>query len=297
LKNKGIFFATGCYFVWGIFPVYWKLLSNVSYLQIMAHRIIWASFFLVLFLIYKMGLKELFKTIQENKKNLVRTLIPSALIIAVNWTLYLYCIASGLVLESSLGYFINPLVNVLFGFLFFKERLNKIQWISVFFACSGVLIMILGFGRPPYIALLLATSFSWYGLIRKKASHHITPVLGTAVECVYLLPFAFCYLFVSQKTMPNLTVNFFEFNQNSALLAFAGVITALPLVWFSAAAKRLPYSALGFFQFIAPTLQFLCAIFIFNEQLSSTKLIGFVFIWVGALLFIFERAIFLKKKY
>jgi chloramphenicol-sensitive protein RarD len=287
LKNSGVWFALGCYGVWGVFPIYWKLLSSVSYLHVMGHRILWSAVFLGAFLCFKQGFQNLKDLIQKNTQDLWKVLIPSALLIGFNWTLYIYCISENLILESSLGYFINPLMNIFFGRLLLGETLNRLQWASVLCACVGVGVMVFGFGRLPYFALLLATSFSLYGLVRKKASGRFSPLFGTTVECFYLLPVA--VLFLSTPNSVSQEAAFFSWNWNTLLLVIAGVITAMPLVWFSEAAKRLPYSTMGFFQFIAPTLQFLSAIFLFHENLSQLKLLGFCFIWAGGILFIFEK--------
>jgi chloramphenicol-sensitive protein RarD len=287
--STGAWYALGAYGIWGIFPIYWKLLAEVHYLQIMAHRISWSALFLSLLLLFRPGWKAIKNTLVEKRMLILKVFLPSALLVGFNWTLYIYCMANNHVLESSLGYFMNPLVNVFLGWILLSEKLTKIQWWSVFSAAVGVGVMVFAFGRPPYFALLLAFSFSIYGLIRKNASAHFTSVFGTAIECILMLPLALYFMSQSE--------NRYELGANatSALLVFAGLVTALPLVWFAEAAKRLPYSTIGFFQFLAPTIQFFCAIFLFKESMSESKLLGFLFIWLGAILFVFDKLRLMRK--
>jgi chloramphenicol-sensitive protein RarD len=273
----GMIYATLAYISWGFFPIYWKFLKHVPLMQILSHRVLWAFVFYTLILIYKERKFIFFKP--ENKKTFINLSLASVLLMG-NWLVYIYAVNSNQIVESSLGYFINPLVNILIGVFFLKEKLSKYQIVASFLAAIGVLIISLDQGHIPYIALFLAVSFSFYGLLKK-----LNPVSGlksNQFESMIIVPMALLFLFsqpVDWVTDANVT-------QSVLFLVGSGVVTGLPLIFFAEAAQRIPYYLMGFFQFLAPTIQFLSGVLIFSEPMSSLKLKGFLFIWLAGFLLI-----------
>lgn len=265
-------YAGLAYFGWGFFPIYWKFLKHVPVVQILCYRVLWAFVFYSLVLIYKNRKFILFKP--ETKKSFLALSLASVLLMG-NWLVYIYAVNSNQVVESSLGYFINPLVNILIGVLFLKERLSRFQTIAILFAGLGVMIISLDQGQTPWIALFLAVTFSCYGLIKKL--NPISGLKSNQFESAIMLPAALVYL--STQSYGWLTPQ--NMLPSVLLLAGSGLITGLPLIFFAEALQRIPYYLMGFFQFLSPTLQFLSGVFIFAEPLSSLKLKGFIFIWLG----------------
>lgn len=274
--KSGITYAFLAYLGWGFFPIYWKFLKHVPLLQILSHRVIWAFIFYTVVLIYKRHRFVIFKP--ENRKDLMKLILASVLLMG-NWVVYIYAVNSNQIVESSLGYFINPLVNIFIGVIFLKEKLSRNQMIATALAFIGVLIITLDQGHVPIIALFLAITFSIYGLLKKFMK--ISGLLSNQFESLIMVPVAAIFLLTqdhSWLTPENQIISI-------VLLVGAGVVTGLPLIFFAEATKRIPYYLIGFFQFLAPTLQFLSGVVIFSEPLSSLKLKGFVFIWLaGALL-------------
>ena len=274
--KTGSIYAILAYLGWGFFPVYWKLLQHVPFLQILCHRVIWSFVFYTAIMTYK---DKSFSIYKPPGFKLIRNLSFGALVLMSNWLVYIYAVNSNQIVESSLGYFINPLVNILIGVLFLKEKLSRNQTVATALAAIGVLVIALAQGHVPWIALFLAVSFSIYGLVKKL--NPVSALNSNQYESVMLLPFALVFLMTQSYEW----VNPENKNLSILLLMGAGVVTGLPLLFFSAAAKRIPYYLMGFFQFLAPTLQFLSGVVIFNEPLSQSKLVGFIFIWLaGALL-------------
>lgn len=275
----GMLYASLAYLGWGFFPIYWKFLKHVPLLQILSHRVLWAFVFYTFILFYKNRKLVLFKP--ENKKTFLSLTLASILLMG-NWLVYIYAVNSNQIVESSLGYYINPLVNILIGVLFLKEKLSKYQTIAVVLATVGVLIISLDQGRIPWIALFLAISFSCYGLIKKL--NPLSGLKSNQFESIIVLPLAAAYLLTQSHdwaTPQNITASV-------ALLVGSGIITGLPLVFFAEATQRIPYYLMGFFQFLSPSLQFLSGILIFSEPLSDLKLKGFVFIWLAGSILIFN---------
>ena len=267
-------YAFLAYFLWGFFPIYWKFLSHVPTAEILAHRVLWSFVFYTVVLFIQKRKLILFKP--KNKKSML-LLACASCVLMLNWMIYIWAVNSNQIIESSLGYFINPLVNILFGVFLLNENLNRDQIFSFFLASLGVLVIAWDQGRIPWIALILAVSFSVYGLLKRKTQ--ATGVESNQFEAVIFIPVALAFLFFQ----PHIWVT--PENQTSSifLLVGAGIVTGLPLIFFAEAAKRIPYYLMGFFQFIAPTLQFASAVLIFNEPLSQNKLVGFSFIWIAIL--------------
>ncbi len=279
VDRKGLLAALFAFSAWGVFPLYWALLKTVPAWEIVAHRVVWCALFVVSWLCWRDGLGWLLAALRQPRAALL--LLASSLLISLNWGLYIWAVTHGHVVESSLGYFINPLVNVLFGVTLLGERLNARQWLAVGFAVAGVLWLGLHQDRLPWIALGLAFSFALYGLIRKKVSVSSVPGLGIE-SLILLLPSLAWLLWLEHKG----SGVFGQWNLHTdGLLVLGGVITALPLIGFAAAARRLPYSLLGILQYLSPTLQLLIGVWWFAEPFGADRLSGFALIWCALIIY------------
>ena len=283
LDRKGLAIAIGAFVLWGLMPLYWHLLKIVPALQIVAHRVLWSAVLVALWLAWSQG-RGWFAAILRNRR-LAAMLTLAGLCIGINWSLFIWAVNAGHVVETSLGYFINPLLSVLIGVLFLRERLNALQWVSVGIAACGVLWLTFNYGSFPWIALSLAASFGAYGLIRKLAP--VDSVAGIGFEnAVLLLPAL--VLLVSQEVsgqggfLPGASAWGWGVD---LLLVFGGALTALPLIGFAYAVRRVPLSTVGLMQYISPTLSFLTGVFFFHEPFDQDRAIGFVFIWIALALF------------
>lgn len=275
--RQGLFAAAGAYFIWGLFPLYWKLLATVPALEIMAHRIVWCAAVVAIWL----SVREGWGWTRTLSPRLVGMLVGSAALISVNWWLYIWAVNSGHIVETSLGYFINPLVSVLLGVFVLREKLNPRQWLAVGIATLGVLWLTLQAGRLPWIALLLAVSFGGYGFIRKLAV--VPAVQGLMVESGLLLLPALAFL--TYLATQGLGAFGHIGLGTDALLMTAGLITALPLVLFAFGARRIPLSTVGILQYLAPTLQLICGVLIFHEPFTRSQAIGFGCIWAALVVY------------
>ena len=271
----GFWAAVGAFLIWGVFPIYWKALSEVPALQIMAHRLAWCFVLVAAWLTLRRGPAWWRPLVAQPR--LLRLLSTSAVLIAANWWLYIWAVNAGHIVETSLGYFINPLVNVLLGVLVLKERLNPWQWLAVGVAAAGVAWLTLQAGSPPWIALALAVSFGFYGLIRKVAVVEATPALG--VESSILFVPAVVYLVWAE--LHGVAGFAHRGAQVDVLLVASGVVTALPLILFAYGAQRIPYSLVGILQYIAPSLQLLCGVVLYDEPFTRVQLVGFACIWLA----------------
>jgi chloramphenicol-sensitive protein RarD len=278
-QKKGVLLALSAFIMWGIAPIYFKQLIHIDALEILAQRIIWAVVFLIIISLFS---RQLYKTIRILKQpKQLAILSISACLLGFNWGLFIWSVNNNHMLEASLGYYINPLINVLMGYLFLSERLRKFQGLAVALALSGVLIQLISFGSVPYIALSLAISFAIYGLLHKKT--HIESIPGLLIEALILLPFAILYwIFMEPTATSNMLAN--DTTTNLLLLS-AGIVTTLPLLCFTAAAKRLQYSTLGFIQYIGPSLMFILAVQFYGETLGLKEYITFGCIWLALLVF------------
>lgn len=280
--RQGILLAMAAYTMWGIAPIYFKSISEVSPLEILSHRVIWSVFLLAGLL--HLGrrwhaVRDAFKT----KKTMVY-LCTTALLVGVNWLLFIWAVNTNRMLDASLGYYINPLLNVILGMLFLGERLRKLQWFAVALAAAGVIIQLIAFGSVPIVAFALASTFGVYGLLRKKIA--LEAQVGLFIETVIMLPLAAFYLLViSDSPTAVMTNNPASLN---LLLICAGFVTTLPLLCFTGAATRLKLSTLGFFQYIGPSLMFLLAVSVYGEQFTTDKVLTFTFIWSALVLFTFD---------
>ena len=288
LDRRGLISATAAFVLWGVMPLYWHLLKAVPSLQIIAHRIVWSALLVAGWLTWRYGRGWLRETLRYPRAAWMLAL--SGIFIAFNWGLYIWAVNAGHVVETSLGYFINPLLNVVLGVALLGERLNRVQWISVGIAAAGVLWLTFNYGSFPWIAIVLACSFGMYGLIRKIVA--VPPVRGLGVESLYLFLPGLAFLlwtethgqggFVAAQSAGGWGVT------AAALLVFGGALTAIPLIAFADAVQRIPFSMVGLMQYIAPTLQLLCGVLVFGEPFGSERMIGFAVIWLALAIFATE---------
>jgi len=283
-KRLGVAYGLAAYIWWGFIPLYFKAVASVPPLEVLAHRVVWSLVFLSLILWGRGRLKDV-RTVLRDRRSM-GLLTVTTVLIAVNWLVFIWSVFNHRLLEASLGYFINPLVNVLLGFLFLKERLRPWQTVAVVLAGLGVIWLAVGSGTTPWIALVLAFSFGTYGLLRKIARPD-GPV-GLTVETLILTPVALVWLLWSNHQG---TLVFGHQGWGMSLLLMAGgPITALPLIWFAEGARRLRYATIGFLQYIAPSLQFLLAVTVFGETFTAAHAVSFGFIWAALLLYSIDTA-------
>ena len=279
--NDGLVAALMAYIFWGIFPIYFKIIDAVPTTEVFAHRIIWSipfGFFILIVSNQWSEIKRVFKT-----PNILKFLVLSSSLISINWYIYILAVQSGEILQASLGYYINPLLYVLVGILFLNERLRISQIIAIGIAAIGVLTLTFSSGKFPWISIVLATSFTLYGVIRKKVDIGAMP--GLFIETLFILPFACLYMFY---LFENNVLYFGVNNLNiSLILILAGPFTIFPLFFFAYAAKRLKLTTIGMMQFLSPTMQFIIA-FTYGERLTSAGIICFICIWLAIMLFIYD---------
>jgi chloramphenicol-sensitive protein RarD len=283
--NKGSWCAVGAYASWGVFPIYWKLLRQVPAAQIIGHRIVW-SLATVVVLILLMGKWADFRAAftRGSAGKILRVYIAAALLIGANWLIYVWAVNADFIIETSLGYFINPLLSVALGVVFFKERLKPLQWFSVALAAAGVIYLTVVHGGIPWIALSLSITFGLYGLVKKTAP--LGSFEGLALETGLLFAPALMYLTL---ICTNGTGAFLHGTATTdILLVGAGIITTMPLIMFAAAARRIPLSLMGILQYISPTLQFLVGLILYREPFSRLHLVGYGLVWLALILFAFE---------
>lgn len=276
--NSGILYALATYILWGLFPIYWKQLHHIAAAQLIAHRIIWAFLLLISVVL---GTRQWGKFRSKLDAKTLKSHAWAALLLGTNWLIYVWAVNSGFIVESSLGYFINPLLSVLLGVLFLAEKLRPTQWVPVGLATIGVLYLTFAYGRLPWIALALAFSFAIYGLLKKKST--LGALYGLTLETGIILIPALAYLIylISRNESAFLTMN----ATTDWLLIGAGVVTAVPLLFFANAAQRIPLTMIGLMQYIAPTGQFLIGVLLYKEGFSHTQAIGFGIIWFALLFF------------
>ena len=277
-NRNGTMYALLAYTMWGFAPIYFKALEGFGALEVVSHRVIWSFALLFILLSARVGWQPLRQLLRQPRK--LGWLAISSILIAFNWLLFIWAVTAERMLDASLGYYINPLVNVVLGTIFLSERLARMQWIAVVMAAIGVLIQTISFGSVPWIALALAVSFGLYGLIRKRVT--IDGISGLWIETLLMLPLAIGYVIsISPNAIP---MSSYSANETWLLVA-AGIVTTAPLICFIAAAKRMSLSLLGFFQYIGPSLMFILAATVYGEPVTNDKLITFAFIWLALLIF------------
>ncbi len=289
--KQGIISAIGAYFLWGILPIYWKLILSVPAHEILAHRILWAFFFMMgmAVLVNRKNFYEEMKQLAFSPKKLI-ALIMGSIFISINWFIYIWAVNHDRIVEASLGYYINPLFSVLLGIVFLKERLVFWQTVSVVMAGCGVLYMTIHFGSVPWVALMLAACSGLYGLCKKIPE--VSAITSLTLETLVLAPFAFLYLiYLDSYGMGS----FVGLSVTSILLIGSGIVTAIPLLLFTDGANKLSLTSLGFFQYVSPTISLLLGIFLYREPFTRIHFISFFLIWCAVLLFSLSKtALFLK---
>lgn len=280
--QSGMLYAAAAYALWGMFPLYFKALRDIPSDEVLAYRMLWSLAFMLAVLAWRRQWSWLSKAVRQPR--VVASFAASGLLLSSNWFVYIWAVNSGRVVEASLGYFINPLVNVLLGFMVLGERLRPGQWFAVALAAAGVAWLTWHGGHLPWIALVLAVTFGLYGLLRKTAL--LGPLEGLALETLLLFPLAAGYLAWLTMLGQN------HFGAASApmqwLIAAAGPVTAVPLLLFAAGARRIPLSLLGLLQYIAPTLQLMLGVWLYNEPFHGARLAGFAMIWTALLVYSLE---------
>ncbi|KFL45035.1 chloramphenicol-sensitive protein RarD [Sphingobium sp. ba1] len=270
--------ALGAYGLWGLLPIFFRLLHHVDPVEIVTQRILWSLLLILTLLALRNGIGPMIAVLRDRR--LLLALAGSAVMIAINWLVYVWAVNDGHVVATSLGYFLNPLVNVALGVLVLKERLRRGQMLAIGFAAVGVAILAASAITTLWISLTLAFSFAFYGLIRKMTP--VAPMTGLGVETLLLAPLAVAYLLWEASHGP---IGFGQDMSTTALLIIAGLVTTVPLVLFATAARSLPMATLGVLQYLAPTLQFVCGVVLFGETLSLGQMLSFGLIWVGLILF------------
>ncbi len=275
---QGPVYAILAYGTWGLLPIYWKLFLGIPPLEVLVHRILWSVIFLMFVVLIQKKFILLVELCRSPKQLFI--ILTTSMLLGANWMIYIWAVNEGFVIETSLGYFINPLVNVMLGMIIFKERFNLWQTLALILALCGVLNYLFGFGELPWIALGLASSFSIYGMLRKISE--AGPLIGLTMETLILVPVAL--LLLSWWTLDG-SSHFGTMSELDLYFLGCGLITSFPLLWFAAAAKRLRFSTLGLFQYLAPTSQFLLGVFLYKEPFTITHAITFALIWMALVLY------------
>lgn len=287
--NKGILAAIGVYTMWGLFPIYWRLLEQDPAIEILAHRMVWSLIFVAAILTFQKEWRWMGETLRNRRTVVIYTL--AAILLSLNWYTYIWAVNAGYVVEASLGYFINPLVNFLLGVIFLGEKLRAGQVAAVILAGLGVAYLTVSYGSLPWISLVLAFSFGLYGLIKKTGP--LESMQGFSLETLVLFLPALGYLVY--RDVAGVGAFAHQGAQITLLLVLAGPVTSIPLLLFGYSARKIPLSMLGFIQYIAPTIQFLLGIFVYIEPFPATRLVGFFIIWLALLVYSLESVFFSRK--
>jgi chloramphenicol-sensitive protein RarD len=281
-ETLGLVAGVACFATWGLIPVYWKLIASVPATEILAHRFVWTTIFLSSLLTWQRRWSEVVANVRSRRALIY--CLTGGIAIATNWFLFIWAVNIGHVVETSLGYFMTPLMNVLFGALFLRERLTRWQFVSVLLAMLGVLNLTFGYGRFPWIAVSLCISFGLYGLLRKKSGTAAIP--GLFIETILLLPLAIIFLVYLQRS------GALVFGRAgwwlSVLLVSTGVVTAVPLFWFGYATRHLRLITVGFLQYLSPIGSFFLGVFLYHETFTRGHLVTFVLIWIALAIFTAE---------
>jgi chloramphenicol-sensitive protein RarD len=275
---SGFWSGVAAYTIWGLVPIYWKLLKHVPAIQVLGHRIVWSLAVLAILVAARRPARAALANVP---RRVVGLYAIAAALIAANWFLYIFAVNAGFIVETSLGYYITPLVNVLFGVLFFHERMRPAQWVSIALATAGVVQLTWAYGALPWIAFGLAASFGSYGLAKKKAP--LDPLEGLTLETALLAPLAILYLLMLHGTGEGAFLR--TGATSDALMIGGGLVTTIPLLLFAAAVRSVPLSVIGILQYIGPTLQFLLGVFVYDEPFSRSQLVGFSIVWTALLIY------------
>lgn len=285
----GVLYIVAAFTTWGLLPLYWKFLDRIPAEEIFAHRVLWSFVFIFFILVYRSGLNDARKVVVNPRS--VFGIFICAVLISINWFVYIWAVNTGRVVESSMGYYMNPLIVVFLARVVLKEKLGFWKMVSLLLAFIGVTIITVQYGKVPWIALVLALSFALYGLAKKLVN--VDPLVGLALETLMITPFALAYILLKQAkgigalgSVPLVT---------TLLLLCSGIATATPLLWFSEGAKRVPLSTVGFGQYISPTISLLLGIFVFKERFTTVHIISFGFIWCALVLYTLVQVGFLNQ--
>ena len=276
MKNYrvGLTLGISAYLTWGLFPLYWPLLEPANPVEIVAHRAVWTFVFCVALLLYTGKLRSTFAMIMERR--IALRLLASTVLISINWLFYIWGVNNGHVVECALGYYINPLIIISFGVLLLKEKMRRLQWVSVGIASAGVIVLAIDYGRPPWIALALALSWGSYGLVKKQLG--LGALEGLTIETTFsLIPYGGYLIFLAHKG----TGQFGHHLGLTILLILAGVVTAIPLLMFNGSTNRLKFTIIGLLQYITPTVQFLIGVLVRHEVMTTGRWIGFFIVWIA----------------
>lgn len=287
--RSGALFAVAAYCMWGFAPLYFKQLTSIPAAEILIHRVIWSGIVLAILVVGLQNISKVRRAVTSMR--IMGVLLIAGLLLAANWLLFIWAVNNNHLLEASLGYYINPLINVFLARLFLGEVLRPLQKLAVVIAIMGVLILLFSYGRLPWIAFALAVSFSIYGLLRKQVA--VDSVPGLFIETLMMLPAAIIYWVWFAEVTNDLSQNSASLNY---LLLAAGIVTTAPLLCFTAAARRIRYSTLGFFQYIGPSIMFCLATWLYNEPLSQARLVTFIFVWSALALFTYDSIRFYRKQ-
>ncbi len=287
---EGLIYGASAYFMWGLLPLYWKLVQALSPYQIFAQRVVWSFVFVMVLLRFKNRVRVFLELLKDRK--IWKIGLASALFISINWLTYIWSVNNGFVVEASLGYYINPLVLTLFGGLFFKERMTRLQGAGMFFALIGVGLNTWFYHRVPVIAITLAVSFAIYGVLKKKSG--LDSLNGLTLETLVVSVPSLLFIFFSEATGKGITGNLPLWFWG--LIALSGIVTAVPLLCYAEGAKKLPLNVLGFLQYISPTISLILGITVFKEDFDGRSLMAFSFIWFGLILFSYSQYRMLSQK-
>lgn len=277
LDGAGVLAGLGAYALWGAMPLYFPLLRPAGPVEIIAHRVVWSLVFCLALLAASRGWAGLREALRSGRS--LRLLALGAAFVAVNWLVYVFAVLTGHVIDAALGYFVNPLVTVLLAVFVLGERLRGVQWTALALGAAAVVVIAVGYGRVPWIALVLATSFGLYGLVKNRVGRSVPALAGLAVETLVLFPLAAPYLVVLALSGSGTFLA--QGTPHALALASAGVVTAVPLLLFSAAARRIPLSLLGLIQYLTPTIQFLIGVVVLREAMPPARWVGFALVWLA----------------
>lgn len=288
--RKNVLCVMGCFILWGILPVYWKLLSNLDSLFILANRMVWSLVFCLLILMVTKNLAKIKSALQDKKQLMVTACC--GVLITVNWGSYIYAVNSGHILDASLAYYMNPLLSIAIAFVFFKEKLSVQKWAAVLIAFLGIFVTVIQYGTFPYLSLIIGGSFAIYGALKKNVKYEA--MVSLFIETMVITPFALIYiLYCEYNGIGSMGV---LHGTEFLLLPLAGVITAIPLLLYASGVKGIPYSLSGILMYLNPTLQLLLGVFLYKEKFTRSNALMFVCVWIALVLFLSDGKLIRKKK-
>ncbi|WP_299510197.1 EamA family transporter RarD [uncultured Rummeliibacillus sp.] len=294
-EKKGILASIGAYFLWGLFPIYWKVIEHVSSEEILASRVIWSFVLTLIFVVLLKQRKVLvsdFKALWHNQRSFWLLFI-AAYLVSINWFIYIWTVNHNHIVQTSLGYYMNPIISILLGIIFLKERLSKYQIVAFLFAIIGVLILFVSYGQIPWVAIGLALSFGIYGLLKKQIVLDATR--GLVIETMFILPVALMY-YIYLYFQGNMSFLHVDLKTNLFLIG-TGIVTAIPLILFATGAQNIPLYLVGFIQYISPTMTLILGVVVYHESFGGTELVSFSFIWLALMIFSISTIVEVKKSH